>query len=69
MPSTAASRRSKGWKSLSSEAPAMPFPLSSTAMRIASVPRSVTRILTSPPDRLYLTAFETRLIKTCFRRW
>src|SRR4051812_149698 len=64
-PPAVTSRRWKGTKSLSSESPSMPGPVSCTARRMRLVFAWATATRTSPPSWLYLIALERRLISTC----
>ena len=62
-------RRSKGTKTRSRSSKRMPWPVSATVRR--SRPRAPLSHVTStrPPGRLYFTAFDSRLSRTCVRRW
>ena len=60
-------RRLKGWNSWASFSGVRPVPVSRKLMRVR-VPTSRQDTSTPPPTRLYLMAFDSRLMNTCFTR-
>jgi hypothetical protein len=64
IPDAAAPRRSNGVNSRGRSSGAIPAPVSLTSTRVRSCPAPDTSTRTSPASRLYLMAFDTRLMIT-----